>query len=289
MSTNNRKAVAALNKLISTCKDGASGYHSAGKDVKTQILKELFGSYAQQRAQFVSELLAEVHRLDDEEARRGSVGGSVHRGWMKVKSTVARRHAHAILAECERGERAAARHYEAALKEKLPPQTRALLEKQYIKVKEAHQRVHTLKVIGALRTLIATCIDGEKGYRAAAKDVREQALKEFFQTQMKQRGEFAAELTQEFHRLGGDREKMGTWTGKLHRGWMNLKAILKSRDAGLVLKECERGERTALRYYEKALQAGMPVETRALLEKQHASLKEARARIGDLRAARVTA
>jgi uncharacterized protein (TIGR02284 family) len=289
MATSDSKAIAALNELITVCKDGADGYHSAGKDVETGALKDLFESFAQQRSQFVSALLPEVHRLDTEAARTGSVAGCVHRSWMNVKSAVTRKDAHAVLAECERGERAAVKQYEAALKEPLPAETRALLEKQYAQVKQAHERVQTLTVIGTLNTLIATCKDGEKGYGEAAKNVSDPALKERFETLKKQRAEFAADLTQEFHRLGGDREKAGTWTGKFHRGWMDLKAAIKAKDGAMILKECARGEHAALKHYEEALAGEMPAETRALIEKQLPKIKEAQARISQLQAARVPA
>ena len=286
MTTINSKAVAILDELIATCKDGASGYHSAGEEVTTGTLKDLFGSFAEQRNQFVSELLPEVHRLDDEMVRTGSVAGTVHRGWMSVKAAVTRKDAHAVLAECERGESHTVKLYEAALKEEWPPEIRAILEKQYAQVKEARQRVHTLGVIGILNSLIAICKDGENGYRNAALSESDKILKEVFETLMKQRAEFAAELTQEFHRLGGDREKMGTWMGKIHRGWMNLEAALKIRDSQHILKECARGEQAAVKQYEEALAREMPAETRALIDKQCTGIKESYSRIKALQGMR---
>jgi uncharacterized protein (TIGR02284 family) len=288
MMTIDSKAVAILNELIATCQDGANGYHSAAEAVSTGTLKDLFGSHAEQRTRFIAELLPEVRQFDNEMVRTGSVAGSVHRGWMSVKAAVTGHDAYAILAECERGDSQALQVYEAALPERWPPEIRAILEKQYVQLREARQRVHLLRVIGTLNSLIAICKDGEMGYADAAASEGDQVLKEVFETLKKQRAGFAAELAQEYHRLGGDREKMGTWMGKIHRGWMSLEAALKIRDAQQILKECARGERAAMKQYEEALAGEMPAETRTLLDKQCTLIKESYSRIRALQGMRAT-
>jgi uncharacterized protein (TIGR02284 family) len=50
-----------------------------------------------------------------------------------------------MLAECERGERHAVKHYEDALKGPLPDGLRAITERQCAQVREAAERVGALR------------------------------------------------------------------------------------------------------------------------------------------------
>jgi uncharacterized protein (TIGR02284 family) len=50
-----------------------------------------------------------------------------------------------VLAECERGEDVAKSAYEAALKEDLPPDVKAIVRRQYEGVKANHDRIRDLR------------------------------------------------------------------------------------------------------------------------------------------------
>jgi uncharacterized protein (TIGR02284 family) len=56
---------------------------------------------------------------------------------------------HAILAECERGEDAAKRAYENALRQDLPGDVRMVVERQFREVVANHNRVKELRNITA--------------------------------------------------------------------------------------------------------------------------------------------
>ena len=68
--------------------------------------------------------------------------------------------------------------------------------------------------------------------------------------------------------LWGRAASGGTVAGAVHRGWVSVKAALSSRDDKAVLEECERGEDAAVARYRKALNAALPADVRALLERQ---------------------
>jgi uncharacterized protein (TIGR02284 family) len=262
---------------VATSKDGENGYRSAAEDVDSGELKEMFNSHMAQRAQFAEELLKEVHRLDVASERKGTVAALIHRGWMNMKAALTRRDVSAVIHECARGEHAAIKDYEAVLNQDLPPEIRSILEKQYAELKKAHERVSGLKVIAVLKPLIAACKDSENGYRAAKEHVADKKLKDVFEAEARQRGQFANELQAEVRRLGDPSEKKGTFAGAVHRGWIGLKSAFKG-DARAVLAECERGERSTVTRYEEALAQEMPAEVRALVEKQLAKIKEAETR-----------
>ena len=145
MATDKDDVISTLNNLIETCKDGENGFRTAAEGVKNSELKTLFNTYAQQRAQFAAELQAEVRRLGGDPETSGSVAAAIHRGWINIKSVVTGEDEHAVLAECERGEDSAVHNYEEALQSNLPGDVRDIVERQYRQIKEAHDRIRTLR------------------------------------------------------------------------------------------------------------------------------------------------
>jgi uncharacterized protein (TIGR02284 family) len=145
MAISNDDVISTLNNLIETCKDGQEGFRVAADGVKNSNLRTLFNTYSQQRAQFAAELQAEVRRLGGDPEKTGSVAGSLHRGWINIRSAVSGQDDSAIIAECERGEDSAVSNYQDALKEILPADIQSLVERQYTQVKEAHDRIRDLK------------------------------------------------------------------------------------------------------------------------------------------------
>jgi uncharacterized protein (TIGR02284 family) len=147
----NDKVISCLNNLIETCKDGQDGFKTAAEGVQRSELKTLFYEYSQQRARFAGELQNEVRRLGGDPEKTGSVAASLHRGWIDIKSAVTGKDDNAVISECERGEDSAVRNYKSALAdESLTADVRAVVERQYAAVQEAHDRVRSLeRVTGA--------------------------------------------------------------------------------------------------------------------------------------------
>jgi hypothetical protein len=122
MATDKDNAISTLNNLIETCKDGQNGFQAAADGVKNNDLKTLFHTYSRQRAE------------------------SLHRGWIDIKSAVTGEDENAVISECERGEDSAVRNYEDALREQdLPADVRAIVERQFAQIKEAHDRIRSLE------------------------------------------------------------------------------------------------------------------------------------------------
>src|SRR3954469_13686928 len=80
-----------LNELIQTSKDGENGFRAAAESVEDTNLRHLLESYAQQRAEFASELQLEVRRLAQDPVDTGHASAALHRGWMEIKAGVAGR------------------------------------------------------------------------------------------------------------------------------------------------------------------------------------------------------
>ncbi len=148
MATND-DVISTLNNLIETCKDGQTGFQTAAEGVNNSELKTLFYNYSQQRAQFAGELQNEVRRLGGDPEKTGSVAASLHRGWINIKSAVTGKDDAAVIAECERGEDSAVSNYKDALENKVPADVRSVIERQYAKIQEAHDRIRALDKAGS--------------------------------------------------------------------------------------------------------------------------------------------
>src|SRR5436190_298889 len=113
-------------------------------------------------------------------------------------------------------------------------------------------------VISMLNGLIETCRDGQEGFKEAAEAVKHSDLKTMFYEYSQQRAEFAGVLQGLVRSLGGDPETEGSFSGALHRGWIDLKSAITGEDDEAILNECERGEDSAKSAYADALKTNLP-------------------------------
>src|SRR6478672_11265421 len=130
------------------------------------------------------------------------------------------------------------------------------------------------EVVSILNELIETCENGIHGFKTASDAVKNPAAKALFASRLPniQRGE--SELKAEVRRLGGDPDSRGTVAGALHRGWIDLKAAVTGKNEEAIVAECERGEEHAAHVYEDALQKDLPLDTRAIVERQYRGVVE---------------
>lgn len=138
------EVISLLNELIETCRDGREGFRTAAEGVQGAELRRLFLRYAQQRAGFAGELEDEVRRLGGDPERSGSLVASLHRGWMGLRAALEGGDDRAIVSECERGEGVALETYRTALDTDMPANVRAMVERQFAEVKEAHNLIGNL-------------------------------------------------------------------------------------------------------------------------------------------------
>ena len=133
----------------------------------------------------------------------------------------------------------------------------------------------------ALRHLIDICMDGERGFRAAAAAVNDPKLRTLFTNLAEERARFAAALVPHLQRLGGTLDHEGTGAGALHRTWINLKAHVPGHGDHAIVTEAERGEHAALDAYDEALHGMLPPTATELVEAQqeamHAAVDQIRA------------
>jgi uncharacterized protein (TIGR02284 family) len=141
----NNDNISTLNNLIETCKDGEQGFRTAAESLKDPQIKAKFQEYSRQRGDCARELQAEVRKLGGDPEKSGSTSGSLHRGWMDIKSAITGKDDHSILAEAERGEDVAKDQYEKALKAGLTGSALTVVQAQAAKVRQAHDDVRNLR------------------------------------------------------------------------------------------------------------------------------------------------
>jgi uncharacterized protein (TIGR02284 family) len=75
----------------------------------------------------------------------------------------------------------------------------------------------------------------------------------------------------------------GSVAGAVHRGWVNVKAAVSTRDDLAILEECERGEDVAKARYGKALESTLPQDIRSIVERQYDGVMKNHDQIRNLR------
>jgi uncharacterized protein (TIGR02284 family) len=143
------KVVSILNDLIRINHDRVVGYEKAIDELKPEDadLNILFQRYITESRQYAHELTQEVTRLDGDPADGTTNSGKVYRIWMDLKAAVTGKDRITILENCEFGEDAAQKAYDAALNadEELEPSLRDLVVRQKAVLKSGHDEVKRLR------------------------------------------------------------------------------------------------------------------------------------------------
>ncbi|WP_367849516.1 PA2169 family four-helix-bundle protein [Rhodoferax sp. WC2427] len=143
----NDDVIATLNDLIETCYDGEYGFKACMERTKTPSLQAVFAERMRDCGRSAAELASEVVRLGGTPEDSGTVGGTMHRGWVAVRDMLTSDDGNdlAMLEECERGEDIALGSYRKALKKALPLDIRSLVERQMLGVQQNHDTIKAMR------------------------------------------------------------------------------------------------------------------------------------------------
>jgi uncharacterized protein (TIGR02284 family) len=85
-------------------------------------------------------------------------------------------------------------------------------------------------------------------------------------------------------RLGGNPEDDGSFLGKTHQRFLDLKAAVTGRDDKAIINEVERGEDYLKEKFEAALNAeGLAPESRSAIERAYQSVRQGHDQMRDLK------
>jgi len=137
--------VDVLDDLLENARDGEYGFKACADEVDSAQLKQVFSDRASQCAAAAAELAQLIQRLGGKVDDGGTVSGALHRGWVHVKGSLGADSALSMLEECERGEDAAVARYRKALKASIPPEVRAVVERQAEGAQRNHDQIKALR------------------------------------------------------------------------------------------------------------------------------------------------
>src|SRR4051812_12061942 len=140
------------------------------------------------------------------------------------------------------------------------------------------------EAISMLNTLIATTIDSITGYEDSAQNIDNHRFSEIFRQRASERQQVVEQLRAEVRRLGGDPEDSGSFLGKTHQRFEDLKAAVTGRDEKSIINEVERGEDYLKGKFEAALNGGtLTGETREAVQTAYQSVPEGHDQISHLK------
>lgn len=137
-----------------------------------------------------------------------------------------------------------------------------------------------------LNGLIEINNDRVAGFEKVLVDISDENtdLKSLFQTYADQSRLFSQELTEAVSQTDDDPETDNSFTGTLHRAWIDIKSLFGANDRKSILAEAERGEDAIKKAYETALTEGkLHGYTATLVQKQALEIRAAHDKIKLLR------
>ncbi len=141
----NDQLIDVLNDLVKINNDRIAGYERAIKEARELDvdLKAMFEGLIRDTYDYKEELVAKLSQLGGEVAKDTTLSGKIYRAWMDVKATFTGSDRKAILENCEFGEDAWRRAYEAALASDadMDAETRQMITGHYTAEKQAHDLI----------------------------------------------------------------------------------------------------------------------------------------------------
>ena len=138
--------------------------------------------------------------------------------------------------------------------------------------------------ISTLNTLITTLIDSITGYEDAAANSEPGRFQQLFRERAGERQRVVEDLRSEVRRLGGEPEDSGSFMGKTHQRWLDLKAAVTGRDDTAIINSVEAGEDYLKEKFEAALKEGtLSGETRAAVESAYQSVRAGHDQISQIK------
>jgi uncharacterized protein (TIGR02284 family) len=128
--------------------------------------------------------------------------------------------------------------------------------------------------VATLETLTTTLIDSINGYEESAKHTENGRLRQLFEEHAQDRRRVADDLRSEIRRLGGDPPDDGSFMGKTHQTWLDLKSAVTGRDDEAIVNSVEAGEDYLKEKFETALGSDeLSGEARQTIERAYQSVR----------------
>ena len=108
-------------------------------------------------------------------------------------------------------------------------------------------------LVNVLEEIIEKNRDAEKGYEKAAENADSQYLRDYFTRKSTERASFCADLKREMAANYDDFDDDGSFTGTMHRAWMDIKNFFSADNDEAMLEEAIKGDKAAVEEYNDVL------------------------------------
>jgi uncharacterized protein (TIGR02284 family) len=167
----------ALSRIYRIVEAGEKGFATAAINMPVQGLKILLKHFAQQRANFKIEILAELTRLGSNGKPWSSIPGMIHRGRIAIFAALTEKEEREkiILDEIVLGEKIALKAYQRTLDSPLPGKTREMIACQLEEIRKVLEQIELLRG-QAGKHLVVTLYDNEIEAGKAVQTLQETGL-----------------------------------------------------------------------------------------------------------------
>jgi uncharacterized protein (TIGR02284 family) len=144
---------------------------------------------------------------------------------------------------------------------------------------DANQAVKTLN------RLIEMCMESDKGFYKAAEQIKNRGLKLLVKSYAEQRAQFALQLQNLAHQLGGDAPEGREPVISVERGWLDVKAamiIQRQFRQQALLKDVLQHEDKTIQAYTEALQSPLPGAVQTVIQQQYDRIRAIRSQVASL-------
>ena len=116
--------------------------------------------------------------------------------------------------------------------------------------------------------------DAEKGFKKASENTDNHGLRMYFMEKASKRKEFNTMLAIQIQQAYPDFDIEGSFSGTIHRAWMDVKALFSADTDEAMLEESIRGDKAAIKEYDDVLlDSTLSAGVRKLLIEQRAAIQ----------------
>ncbi len=131
------------------------------------------------------------------------------------------------------------------------------------------------KLYNEIREILEKNRDAQKGFEKASENADGIELRTYFQHKANKRREFNERLVSEILLTYEDFDRSGSFTGTIHRTWMDIKALFSADSDEWMLEESIRGDKASIEEYNDVLEYSyLPTGLRSLLAQQRDEIQK---------------
>jgi uncharacterized protein (TIGR02284 family) len=129
------------------------------------------------------------------------------------------------------------------------------------------------KIYEEIQEILEKNKDAVKGFSKAAENSKSVPLKAYFTRKSSERKAFNEKLISEIKNAYIDFDVDGSFSGTIHRAWMDVKALFSSDNDESMLEESIRGDKAAIDEYDDILEyKALPLGLKQLLKEQRGKI-----------------